>query len=763
MGVRFAVTGGREGWARTVLTALGVGLGVALLLTAAAVPDMLTARDARDDARSGFGAMEELKPGPETIRIGQADTEYHGKGVRGLILRPDGDRAPVPPGLGELPGPGEMLVSPALAELLGSPGGKLLKERLDSRVTGIIGKEGLLGPSELVYYAGADAETLERGHSYRIDHWGVDEDPEPLPPELLLLVIIGCVVLLLPVALFIGTAVRFGGERRDRRLAALRLVGADSRMTRRIAAGESLSGALLGLLVGGALFLLLRQFIGTVTLWDLSVHPSDVRPSAALTALIAPAVPASAIGVTLLALRGVAIEPLGVVRNAVPRRRRLWWRLLLPALGLGLLLPMAGDFGGGDSGSTYRAAGGAVLLLVGVTAVLPWLVETVVNRFTGGPLAWQLATRRLQLSSGTAARAVSGITIAVAGAIAVQMLFTAVEASSTEASGQDPARAQMQVSVPVKSGPQARDVIETFRATPGVAGVIGLTQSYVGNPARGSEEAAIEALTIGDCATLRELVRIGGDCADGDVFVTEVTEDWQFSEPGTEVDLAPVEEDRPAGEPSLWTVPDTARVVDSRTDPLGSERTGIFVTPSALDAAALRDAEALAMVKLDPGEPEAAEHVRNTASAISPAISVFALSSVQESPEFAGIRRGLFIGATATLLLIGASMIVSTLEQLRERRRLLSVLIAFGTRRATLGWSVFWQTAVPVVLGLALAVAGGVGLGAVLLKLTSMPMAVDWWSLATMTGIGGGVILLVTALSLPPLWRMMRPGGIRTE
>lgn len=64
---------------------------------------------------------------------------------------------------------------------------------------------------------------------------------------LLLIIVMACVALLLPVAVFIGTAVRFGGEQRDRRLAALRLVGADQAMTRRIAAGESLCGALLGL------------------------------------------------------------------------------------------------------------------------------------------------------------------------------------------------------------------------------------------------------------------------------------------------------------------------------------------------------------------------------------------------------------------------------------------------------------------------------------------------------------------------------------
>ncbi|MCI0383851.1 FtsX-like permease family protein [Streptomyces sp. CNQ085] len=114
------------------------------------------------------------------------------------------------------------------------------------------------------------------------------------------------------------------------------------------------------------------------------------------------------------------------------------------------------------------------------------------------------------------------------------------------------------------------------------------------------------------------------------------------------------------------------------------------------------------------------------------------------------------------MLLIGASMVVSTLEQLRERRKPLPVLVAFGTRRSTLGWSVLWQTALPVFLGLALSVLGGIGLGAVLLKLASVPVTVHWTSLGAMAGIGAGVVL-VTCLSPPPLWRMMRLDGLRTE
>ena len=60
--------------------------------------------------------------------------------------------------------------------------------------------------------------------------------------------------------------------------------------------------------------------------------------------------PALAVVVTLVSLRAVLVEPLGVTRRATPVRRRLVWRLLLPAAGLGLLLAAVG--------AASRAAGG---------------------------------------------------------------------------------------------------------------------------------------------------------------------------------------------------------------------------------------------------------------------------------------------------------------------------------------------------------------------------------------------------------------------
>ena len=105
------------------------------------------------------------------------------------------------------------------------------------------------------------------------------------------------------------------------------------------------------------------------------------------------------------------------------------------------------------------------------------------------------------------------------------------------------------------------------------------------------------------------------------------------------------------------------------------------------------------------------------------------------------IRTGLFVGATCVLALIGASLLVSQLEQLRERKKLLSSLVAFGTRRRTLSLSVLWQTAIPIALGLLLASAVGLTLGAVLLKMTARPVGVDWASVLSMTGIGAAVVL----------------------
>ncbi|MYW64849.1 ABC transporter permease [Streptomyces sp. SID8379] len=764
LGMRFAVSGGREGWIRTLLTAVGVGLGVALLLGAASVPTFLHERDARGDARQlGVGTTDQLKRGDKTMLALSISTEYRDDSVTGYLLRPEGAHPPVPPGVGRLPGPGEMVVSPALEKLLDSPEGKLLKERYDYRVIGTIGDAGLDNPFELFLYAGSD--TLTDGRSTaRLDHFGFDYGTDELDPILIVLIVLACVVLLVPVAIFIATAVRFGGERRDRRLAALRLVGADARMTRRTAAGEALFGTLVGLALGVLFFLAARQLLGVVEIYRLSAFPADVRPVPGLAALVLLAVPLAAIGVTMFALRSVTIEPLGVVRGGRARGRRLWWRLALPVIGA-LLLLTAGSTDALDRLGVVQISAGIGFVLIGLVLVLPWLVESVVRRLRGGPVPWQLAVRRLQLSSDGASRAVAGITIAVAGGIALQMFMGGIDGDFTEQTGQDPARASMSVSADAASGALAERMVKEFAAAKGVTKVIGTVESWVtpvgSQPDADGAQSSV-SLSVGTCSTLRELAKLPS-CEDGDVFRVTGAEspesDAQLDKdarPGARLDLS-----GPGGK-ERWTLPKDTRTVASRRDPGGRRFGGILATPSAVDVRRLDTATTTAQIQVDQRVPDALDHVRNIGYAIDPGLRMYAYEAVQRDDQYASIRRGLFTAAALTMTLIAAALLVSQIEQLRDRRRLLSVLVAYGTRRSTLAWSVLWQTAIPVVLGLTVAIAGGLALGCLMLHMVARPVT-DWLVFLPLAGVGAAAIAVVTLLSLPPLYRLMRPEGLRTE
>ncbi|WP_405673439.1 ABC transporter permease [Streptomyces uncialis] len=765
MGVKFAFTGGRESWVRTLLTAIGVGLGAAMLLLTTSVPEALAERTARGDARLDTSySGKPLAKADNTLLTAPADTSFRDRDVRGRLLKAEGPRAPLPPGLGAFPAVGEMHVSPALRELLASPDGKLLKDRLPYRISGTVADEGLIGPAELLYYAGSgelDGLTADESLATRIDSFGAKTLKEPLDPILMLLVVIILVVLLMPVMVFIATAVRFGGERRDRRLAALRLVGSDARMTRRIAAGETVAGALLGLLFGVGMFLAGRQLAERVTVERISVFPEDLSPTPALVALVLVSVPVAAVAVTLFALRGVVIEPLGVVRTSAPKPRKLWWRLLVPFLGLLMLVPMFGQGSEGGFFNTYLVVGGTVLLLVGITALLPWAVEALVGRLGAGPVAWQLAVRRLQLSSGNAARMVNGIAVAVAGAVALQMLFAGIEDDYT-IPGQGPVRAQMDVYLP--ESVSVSDAERKLSGTTGVERTVAMAMGWAGGHRKDSDSSV--PITVGGCEVLREVAKLPS-CRDGDTFLIDSATDSgkrakKLADRGGTLYLDPSSEMFKGAE-APWRLPGRLTRAEPAPDPTGYSRDGFLVTPGAFPDDTAGALHPRVFIQIDEDQPDAYEYARTATAQLSPFASPSTYNAPQRAEPFENIRTGLSIGASCVLMLIGASLLISQIEQLRERKKLLSVLVAFGTRRRTLAWSVMWQAAVPIALGLVLAVIVGLGLGAVLLTMTRESIRVDWDSLWAMTGIAAGVVFLVTALSMPALFRLMRPEGLRTE
>jgi hypothetical protein len=750
LGVRLSVAGGRSGRLRLALIAVGVGLGVGMLLLLSAVPTAVSAREQRRADRSMGAAVE--RPGPDTLLALTVETRFRDEVVRGRILRPDGDRAPVPPGLPRVPSAGEMYVSPALAELLDGPGGTTLTERWNARVAGTIAPGGLSGPDEMYLYVGSGTLTGEDG-AVRINSYG-GEQPSGADLMIVVLAVVGAAVMLLPVLVLVTTAVRFGSASRDRQLAAIRLVGADTRMTRRIASGDALIGAVLGLGVGGPVFLGLRRVVGALLPADFSPYAADLRPVPTLLALIVVLVPAGAVLVALAALRRVVVEPLGVVRQSGSRRRRLWWRLIPPGAGLALLHPLLGGMAGDiDAGIRAQLAAGAILLLTGVVVLLPWLVQAAVRPLGRGSVAWQLGIRRLQLDSDTAVRSVSGIAVSVAGVIAVQGLLGA---SITATSGSQPPDDRFQA-VAYTNGADGTGWAAALSATPGVTEV--RTSGY-GYLRAGSDDQRGADVRVGDCEVLRQYAPLPS-CADGDSFLG-VLPGWDNTvlQPGTTVAVHGADEATPL---SRWTVPTALPTVTLYTSE--SWPVSYLATPAALKArpdlrGLITDAY---LMRLDPADSDAVERVRNTMTRLAPAAPLQLFGDERIGDQFGGARQVAQACAVLFLLFIGASMLVTVTEQLRERRQMLAVLAAFGTRRRVLSASLLYQVAVPASIGLVLAVVIGSGLSAILLAATRAPVALDWPAIAGMTAAVAAMIMAVTASGLPLLFRLLTVQELRGE
>ncbi|HTU30385.1 MAG TPA: FtsX-like permease family protein [Solirubrobacteraceae bacterium] len=639
---------------RTVLTAGGVALGVIVLALAASVPHAYSARKAREHASTPV-----FHGGSGRLRLLSGSTSFRGVTIGENAVQVTGASAdgpvPLPPGVRQLPGPGEMVVSGEVLALLRGPHGAELRRRLDARVVGTIGDAGLSEPHDAVIYRGSTALTALGEPT--VGRFGGRGSPSPTPVLITLLVIMIVVALLLPVAVFVATAARFGAEERDRRLAAMRLVGADRVTTARVAAGESLFGAVVGLIIGAAGFLAVRVPVAHINVAGIDVFPADLRPSLTFAVLVALLVPLSAVAATLISIRRVAIEPLGVTRRGTETRRRLGWRLVAPVIGFVLLAPLLGssDRLAGAFGQA-EATAGVVLVLVGVTALLPWVVEATVRRAPDGPLPWLLAIRRLRGEEGTTGRVVGAIGLAVAGAIALSIVFSA--AQSDVRVRVTPLQARLLIVDMSASTPAgARRELGALRGVPGVARVSGETEH------------------------LRR-----------------------------------------------------ATVVDAT------------------------------VVMRSAGDQGAVAAVRDRAAALDPLAQVMPMvGGGSEAHTLSDLRRVLFAGAVIVLLMIGASLLVAAGEGLRERRRALAVLAAFGTRRSTVAWSMFWQAAIPVVGGLLLAVGLGIALGAMLSAVVSLSPQFDWGAIGLMLGAGVAVIAAVTGLTLPTVTRMMRPEALRVE
>ena len=668
LGLRIAFTGGRASVARMLLMALGLAVGVALLIGALSVGPAVGARRDREVARGGQTAST-TEPSRDMTYRWDAGTRFEGVSIPLVVLSGVGD-APVPPGIPRLPRPDEVYVSPALAELLAGPDGSLLAPRLPGSVLGTIGDEGLLFPGELYGYIGAPSGLpIERLGIPQLSFSAVDRPSEDMSVSALIVLCVFVLGLLLPIGLFIVTTTRLSASTRETRLAAVRLAGATQSQVRLLAAAESALAAVVACLLAWPLFLFGRIVVSQITIFGYRWFPGDFAPPPAGVLALLLGVPLFAVFVTMLGMRRLVVSPLGIARRERrPRRVSLWPALLVvgflvlvvsaryPDGLLGLPSPIPGVILGGT----------LAMVLAGLAGTVPWLGWLGARALA----IWSptpsvlLGSRRLESEPTSAGRVVAGITVLLALVGMAQALALSASASSGSNHVRPWATELPASTVYVTSdtGPRVTPRATEFLALASVPGVRGVS--------------------------IKRRLPTGGHTFEGGH-------------------------------------------AEVRTD----------------------------------GDPATLERIRNELAWIGHAETLDEIRAEYGGGSSEAIRTSRMMNFITVLVLLvtAASLLVSTVDGMMERRRPMAVLSAIGVPLSVMRRSVFVQIALPLAAALVLGAAASLGVVALFFRAVGETAVYPMGPLA-MTSVAVTVmVFLVTAVALPWARVARRPELLRNE
>jgi hypothetical protein len=507
------------------------------------------------------------------------------------------------------------------------------------------------------------------------------------------------------------------------------------------------------------LFLVLRSQIDTVDMFGLRVYGDDFQPAWPLAALIVMLVPLLAVGSALFGLRRTIIEPLGVVRTGKPKPRRMWWRWAITIFGGGLLIcSLFAQKQSTNQLVVVAITAGSALSLIGVATVLPWAVERLVRGIRGGAPSWQLAIRRLQLDSGTASRVVSGLVVVLAGLILIQALVFALGNRS------DPQRPAALGSASVRVSTEAaltEDVVRRITPIPGITGA-----EVLRNGVAIQDGKPPTTVKIGSCAALAVSATLPS-CTDGDVFYVD-PDPTNRNQAGK---TAPTGVVRFAGSSQAesaavsWAVPGTVRHLPAAEAARNAGDT-LLVTPAALGGVKVPAAPTVFVS--GQGTPD--EVSDRVGAALTPLLwhaDVRTISAtdyrLKSQQQFDKIRRALLFVSVFVLVIAALNLLMLSVEQITERRRPLAALSASGVPISVLAKGSLWQAAIPVGVGVILAVVTGIGVTTPILRITAFPFTIDVGGIVFLVGAAILAVLAVTALTLPLLRSVTRLDGLRTE
>jgi hypothetical protein len=424
--------------------AVGFAVGSALLLSAASIVPGMHAHDLRRDADYG------IEKGPranDVLRIWGMPQSIGDVDIHTDVVEAVGD-APVPPGLPQIPAPGEIYASERLAGMWASGIGATIEERLHGHLVGTVGRDGVLGPDELSMWVGKPADVrLRPSDAYVLRSFGLPGSiTEPLDLGALLIIMVITSAILLPIWLFVATVTRLSAATREVRLAAVRLAGGTQGQVRLLAGTEAGVGASIGSLLGIPLFLAIRTRLAAGAIGGIQLFPSDLTPPLPIAIGLVIGLPALATLMSLATLRRLVISPVGVTRHT-RRRHAGWGWVVVLAIGAGVL-----GWSASKHADLTRLGNVEVMLLIGTSlaclcfglvGTATWSAWVLARRLAGSvrSVPAMLGMRRLEAEPTSVSRVVGGVALMIAMVGVVQSGLISIERS--EGSPFLPMQAQM--------------------------------------------------------------------------------------------------------------------------------------------------------------------------------------------------------------------------------------------------------------------------------------------------------------------------------
>ena len=745
LGIRLLWGSGRRGQVRFLLMALGSALGVACLAAVLTIPSILTAHDARTAAR-------EPSPGTSNFLYQEFRDPYGSQPLhRVFVARTGPGPSPVPPGIDRLPGTGEAIVSPKLAEILAaSPRAAGL---VPGRVTGTIAPKGLGDTEDLYAYIGTTpaklTEAAQLGSFGTGRSWRQIVDPSTLN---ILRFTLGCIVLL-PLVIFLSVCARLSGDSRARRLAALRLVGLSVKDTLRVNSGESVAAASVGALLGIVGYLGTNEVMARIGLPGLHWYPADGRPEGATVAVCLLGCPALAWVVGQFSARRAALSPISVRRTGERKPPGKFGMLLLvPGLGIivgyCVLSALGRDPSGGSANSLLVP--GAVLLtgaglIFGLAPITAWLARRLASASKSVPVA--LAMRRIEVDPGSSLRVATGLVLLLFGAALSQGVLIELDQVSRRTAPLQEYRISLNVLSPAQR--------QALAEVPGVRAQVASYSSW--DPLDGSEVPHAN-LVSATCAQLVAYTQRSTGCVDGRIMQLRDNQ-------------STFEYDPKAGERYPFALKDGRKVmltvpperVDMHSWGVSVFDSGVLLVPPSLLPPNLADAAGTLTLVSD-ADPATIRSVLDGVGAIAPTASVEPVGIVIDSlAQLAVIRSLLAVGMVLGLVIGVAAFVVSVADRAMERRGQVTALALLGARAGTLRVVQVVQVGLPLVVGLGAAIVTGWLAESSYLITGGGAVHWDWEGLPVLFACALGVLFAAGLASVPMVRRHIDPEHIRRD